>query len=157
MKTGIRKALESWQISDATRLKQLFESHSKLSQEQFGAEYDLGSQGVVWQYLNAHIPLNLAAALKFARGLGVRIADFSPTLAADLGDANHSEANTVGQIFDGLPDNEKQEALDFIRYKFERAEGVIASEKTAHYMTMIERIQKDMARRLSTETKKRRR
>lgn len=55
-----------------------------MSQEKFGEQFELGSQGVVWQYLNGHIPLNLAAALKFSKGLGKPVAEFSPTLAAQI-------------------------------------------------------------------------
>lgn len=53
-----------------------------VSQAEFGAEHDLGSQGMVWQYLNGTKPLGLDAAEKFARGLGCKITDFSPRLAA---------------------------------------------------------------------------
>lgn len=37
-----------------------------------------------------------------------------------------------------------QAVLDFFRYKIERADGLMASEKVAHYVSMIERIQADM-------------
>jgi len=62
-----RKPLEDWQMQDAARLRKLFVARATLNQSDFGAEYELGSQGAVWQYLNGHIPLNLAAALKFLR------------------------------------------------------------------------------------------
>jgi len=78
-----RKKLDKWQRDDAERLKRLFEQ-SDQSQEAFALQNDLGTQGNVWQYLNGHIPLNLDAALKFAAGLGVTVAAFSPTLAARL-------------------------------------------------------------------------
>lgn len=68
---------------------------SGLSQAAFGAQYDIGSQAVVWQYLNGAIPLNLRAATGFARGLGCRIADFSPRLAKD------AAALTSGQATPG--------------------------------------------------------
>jgi phage repressor protein C with HTH and peptisase S24 domain len=55
-----------------------------MSQERFGLDFEIGSQGMVWQYLNGHRPLNLSVALKFARGLGVPISRFSPRLAAEL-------------------------------------------------------------------------
>lgn len=79
-----KQKIETWQTEDAARLKRLFKEKSELSQEEFGAKYDIGSQGMVWQYLNGRSPLNLAAAIKFASGLKVKISDFSPTLAREL-------------------------------------------------------------------------
>ncbi|MGA4113023.1 S24 family peptidase [Ralstonia nicotianae] len=77
--------LEGWQIEDAVRLKALYnERKGKLSQEEFGSRYEIGSQGMVWQYLNARRPLNIKAAAAFARGLGVDVASFSPKLAAEM-------------------------------------------------------------------------
>lgn len=55
-----------------------------MSQQGFGLEYGIGSQGMVWQYLNAVAPLNLEAAAKFAKGLHCSISDFSPRLATLL-------------------------------------------------------------------------
>lgn len=77
--------LEQWQIEDAARLKTLFnERKGKLSQGEFGSRYDIGSQGMVWQYLNARRPLNIKAAAAFARGLDVDVSEFSPKLAAEM-------------------------------------------------------------------------
>lgn len=80
-------------IQDAERLKAIFERRKreakargiKFNQAVFGEKYEW-SQGAVGQYLNATIPLNLSAALKFAEGLGVKLEDFSPTLASQVGD-----------------------------------------------------------------------
>ncbi len=79
-----RKELESWQKADAARLKEIYGKKTKLTQETFGHLYELGSQGLVWQYLNGHIPLSHESAYKFARGLDCSIADFSPRLAAEV-------------------------------------------------------------------------
>lgn len=81
-----RKPLEDWQADDAARLKKLWEKRDpKVSQAAFAVENKIGeTQGVVWQYLNGVIPLNLGVALKFARGLKCNIADFSPRLARAL-------------------------------------------------------------------------
>jgi transcriptional regulator with XRE-family HTH domain len=81
--------LEDWQIADAKRLKKLYEAKfpkgSKgMSQQEFGVRFSIGTQGQVWQYLNAKRPLNTRAAAAFAEGLGVAIADISPKLAAQL-------------------------------------------------------------------------
>lgn len=71
--------------AEAAALKKAFEERTPaLSQERFGLEFDIGSQGMVWQYLNGHRPLNLSVALKFARGLGVPVSQFSRRLADEL-------------------------------------------------------------------------
>lgn len=148
MAADTRKPLEDWQAQDSARLKKLFEQRTKLSQLQFGEEFDIGSQGLVWQYLNGHIPLNLGAALKFASGLGVAVKEFSPNLAKQLGHANHAEGNAVAQIFEALPTEEKQAALDFIQYRFEKSEFVVGEPaKWRHYLDMIEKIKADMVKR----------
>lgn len=88
-----RKKLEKWQLEDAARLRALFDARSKLSQEKFGQSYKIGTQGAVWQFLDGRIPLTVEAAVKFANGLGIKLADISPTLAArltKLGAAAHS-------------------------------------------------------------------
>ena len=77
-----------WQAEDAARLKAIFESErNTLSQLKFGAEYELGSAAMVWQYLNGHRPLNIAAAVSFARGLRCKIEEFSPVIANQIAEA----------------------------------------------------------------------
>lgn len=85
-----RKKPEPWQLEDAKRLNDLYESRKdslKMSQAEFGARYDIGSQGMVWQYLRGHAPLNIKAAKDFAKGLGVQVEDFSPTIARQIAQA----------------------------------------------------------------------
>lgn len=79
-----RKPLADWQIADARRLKRLFRERAKRTQTEFGDLFGIGSQGMEWQYLNGHTPLNLSAALRFAKGLGCEVRDFSPQLAAEI-------------------------------------------------------------------------
>jgi SOS-response transcriptional repressor LexA len=82
-----RARAKDFTSAESAALKTLFEERVQVSQEQFGLEHEIGSQGMVWQYLNGHRPLNLSVALKFARGLGVSVASFSPRLANELGAA----------------------------------------------------------------------
>lgn len=80
-----RKPLEEWQKEDAARLKEIYEQRKgSMSQEEFAAAHGFGTQGAVWQYLNAYTPLNVDAAIRFARALRCKINDFSPTLSAML-------------------------------------------------------------------------
>lgn len=76
--------IELVHIEEAAKLKALFKERAEVSQMRFGEDNELGTQGNVWQYLNARSPLNLEAALKFAKGLKCSISDFSPRLAASL-------------------------------------------------------------------------
>jgi phage repressor protein C with HTH and peptisase S24 domain len=78
-------------LRESARLKALYESANHgLSQAAFGAMYDIGNQGAVWQCLNGKgMPISLKAAMGFARGLGVDISEFSPRLAAEA--SKHAE------------------------------------------------------------------
>jgi transcriptional regulator with XRE-family HTH domain len=53
----------------------------------------------------------------------------------------------IGRILEALPPEDGQMALDFISYRWERSEGLVATDKFANYTDMIEKIKKDMARR----------
>lgn len=83
-----RAKIEPIHLEEAAKLRAIYErvnaGPNKLSQLAFGQQFDIGSQGMVWQYLNGKSALNLEAALKFARGLQCEVADFSPRLAASL-------------------------------------------------------------------------
>lgn len=77
--------IEPWQIEDAERLRTVFaERKGRMSQEEFGLRFDIGSQSMIWQYLNARRPLNIKAAANFARGLGVSVDVISPRLANEI-------------------------------------------------------------------------
>lgn len=68
------------------RLKKLYAERvpDGMTQEQFGEKYEIGNQGMVWQYLNGWSPLNVEAAAKFAKGLNCTIYDISPAMAKML-------------------------------------------------------------------------
>lgn len=85
-RTEPRKAkIEPIHKEEAAALKRLYDAKTDgLSQAAFAAEYGLGSQGNLWQYLNARSPLNASAASKFAAALGVKVRDFSPRLADEI-------------------------------------------------------------------------
>ena len=76
--------IESVHVEESALLKKLFAERATVSQEKFGLEYEIGTQGMVSQYLLARSPLNLSSALKFAKGLNCEIAEFSPRLAEEL-------------------------------------------------------------------------
>lgn len=124
------KALEPWQIDDAARLKALFASRAtpQLSQLEFGAKYAIGSQGMVWQYLNARRPLNIAAATAFAIGLGVKIDAFSPTIASQIGDASQSSSNgSAGVTYIERVNREEMMLLEAYRLTGEDGRRMLAT------------------------------
>jgi transcriptional regulator with XRE-family HTH domain len=51
------------------------------------------------------------------------------------------------QAIGELPDDTPQRVLDFIQYNFDRAEGLLASDKLAHYTAMIDKIKRDLEAR----------
>ncbi|MCA7086078.1 hypothetical protein K7G19_21030 [Cupriavidus sp. DB3] len=103
--------LEPWQIEDAERLKSLFaERKGKLSQEEFGSRFGIGSQSMVWQYLNGRRPLNIKAATGFAQGLGVGVGDFSPRLAEEIRRASTAVVDTVPTM--GAPAEQGSRPVD---------------------------------------------
>lgn len=84
---------------EAARLKAIWDSPAGrakrradgfYSQEAFGAEYKIGNQAAVSFFLLGESALSFKAASGFARGLGCKISDFSPRLAA-LGDVTDAE------------------------------------------------------------------
>jgi len=149
MDIDTRKPLEPWQAEDAARLKALFRERWKLSQQEFGLTFEIGSQGAVAQYLNGVRPLNLRVALRFARGLDVPVSAFSPTIAAEMAGTNAMDP--VGEAVSALPENDRQMVLDFIAYRWERAEGLVASERATRYLSMIEHIKADMQKRRAAD------
>lgn len=54
----------------------------------------------------------------------------------------------IGEVVNGLPDEQKQLALDFLQYQIDRApERLLASEKAARYSAMIQGIMRDIEKR----------
>lgn len=79
----VKQKLSDWQIDDAKRLERLWDEHKPegMTQERFGVEYGMGTQGNVNLYLKGKVALNLRAAGQFAKVLNVKIDEISPTLA----------------------------------------------------------------------------
>lgn len=107
--TTKRKPLETWQREDAKRLRDLWEAKrpkldgKPMSQEMFAETYLNASQGALFQYVDGRIPLNLDAAIKFAKGLAVTVSEISPTLGESLRQAAGLEPLTAS----GMAEDEK--------------------------------------------------
>jgi transcriptional regulator with XRE-family HTH domain len=70
--------------AEAAALRALYEDHGDEPHKAFAKRTGLASAAMVWQYLSGHRPLNLAAASRFAGGLGVPVRQFSPRLDAEF-------------------------------------------------------------------------
>ena len=70
--------------AESSRLKELWDKHKTMSQVEFGEVYGVGSQGAMTQFLNGYTPISMKAAIGFAKGLGIDVADFSPRLAKEI-------------------------------------------------------------------------
>lgn len=85
-----KQILEQWQIEDAIRLKAIYTRNKGalgLTQEKLAIAIGASHQSGASNYLNAVTALNIRVALVFARELHCDVADFSPSLAAMIGDA----------------------------------------------------------------------
>jgi len=98
-----KKPLTPEQQADAARLLVLWsawqqrtktEGKKALTQGEFGYRYDVGSQGMVWQYLHGRTPLNLKAVMAFAAAVDCRIEDISPALAVTAQTVSEAVADT---------------------------------------------------------------
>jgi hypothetical protein len=79
------------------------------TQESFGLEFKIGNQAAVGFFLNGKTPLSPKAAVAFARGLGCKVADFSPRLAELLNQNSTAEKALTPELmlatsFAKLPD-----------------------------------------------------
>jgi hypothetical protein len=83
MATGSRSKITPETQEEARRLRELWKAQPRPTQAQFGHDYEIGNQSAVGQFLRGEVVLSLKAARGFARGLGCRLEDFSPRLAAE--------------------------------------------------------------------------
>jgi SOS-response transcriptional repressor LexA len=94
-----KKPLTAEQLADANRLKAIFESKKKvlgLSQETLAEQMGMGQSGVA-QLLNGTNAINATHAAQFAKILGVKVDDFSPSLAAEISAMFEAIANGRNQ------------------------------------------------------------
>jgi hypothetical protein len=115
--------------AESKRLEEIWKAEPRPTQADFGEEFEIGNQSAVGQFLRGDTPLSLKAARGFAKGLGVRIEDFSPRLAAEAaalaGVIPASELSAdVAELalkVDQLRDPRRQWVLDHIRDTIEFA------------------------------------
>ncbi|MHB8947538.1 MAG: hypothetical protein ACYC4S_00555 [Rhodoferax sp.] len=85
MKKVGRQAVDEAIVAEESRLLSAIwygtPAKDRGSQAVFGEKLEIGNQSAVGQFLRGESPLSLKAAKGFAKGLGCRIAEFSPRLA----------------------------------------------------------------------------
>ena len=74
--------LINWE--ESRKLREIWDKKSKMSQQKFGKEFDLGGQAYVHQCLTGKVALNLKAAMAFSSHLDCVISDFSKRLDDEL-------------------------------------------------------------------------
>lgn len=62
------------------------------------------------------------------------------------GEGPETPQGLLAEAIASLPTNNGQQALDFIQYKIDKAEGLIASDRAARYTAMIEDFKADLRR-----------
>ncbi|MCX8003685.1 MAG: hypothetical protein N2688_01825 [Burkholderiaceae bacterium] len=96
------------------------------------------------------------AARKWLEGLGYPDLDLALRIAHEarvsalwllqgegpkyLAETRNQLAERVGDIVDSLPPQERQQALDFIRYKVERSGKWYSAEQLGRYMSFLDRL-----------------
>jgi hypothetical protein len=133
--------------------------------ETFGERFEKLRGGMSFQalsdaiYRKTGIRISAQGIHKWSKGGGIEqdklklLAEFFGVTEAWL-TYGEAPAPTLDEAVGKLPDESRQEVLDFIRYKFSRAEGLIASDVASDYHVMIDRIRKDMEDRLRRDGEK---
>lgn len=85
-----RRQLTKEEIQDTQRLREVWDKKRvelNLSQQDVADAFGIQNQTAISQYLNGRIPLNLEAAIKFAKILDVRVNEISPRHSQWISDA----------------------------------------------------------------------
>lgn len=89
----------------------------------------------------------LETAIEIANWGGVNVIWLLQGKGPKRGDKLDTKAIVLNEAMDAIPPDDRQMVLDFMRYKIERADGIIAGERMARYLTMIDNFKADMAKR----------
>lgn len=158
-------------LEESRKLKELWDKSTHgLTQEQFGAKFEIGNQGMVWQCLNGTgAAISLKAARGFARGLGVQIAQFSPRLATEAGvNAQFAATWPFPDIdrsrFDSLKESQRFEIQGLVRERLEKFEAAnqeprsLGAPVAPEHLEAVQRLSEDAeAREAQRHAKKQRR
>jgi hypothetical protein len=71
-------------VAESQRLVLIWAEKTKLSQAEFGKQFDVGNQSYVHQCLTGRVMLTLKVGIAFARHLNCHLSEFSPRLDDEL-------------------------------------------------------------------------
>jgi transcriptional regulator with XRE-family HTH domain len=89
----------------------------------------------------------LDTAIAIANWAGVNVNWLLQGVGPKKGDKTDTKGIVLNEAMAAIPPDDRQMVLDFLRYKIERAEGIIAGERMARYLTMIDHFKADMQRK----------
>ncbi len=119
---------------------------AKLTQQELGDKAGTSAAAVAQWETGDTKAIKAEYIFKVARALG-KSAEWLVT-----GEGPESPP-VLDEIVNALPDDDPQQVLDFIEFRFERAEGLVASEKIARYTAMIEDFKRDLDQRRKSAPK----
>ncbi len=101
-----RRGLSPIEKEDSERLRKIWDEKKdglSLSQQDVADAFGIANQTAISQYLNGRIPLNLEAAIKFSKVLGVSVKDISPRHAQWVLEApDRVLGNALDEMFAGV-------------------------------------------------------
>lgn len=103
------KPLTPEQKEDAAKLMQIFEKHKAkhgLTQALLADDLGYSVQSSVSQYLKGKIPLNVEAAMKFAKRFGCSVSDFSPSIQKEIDQIAVFASTNKDKIMNTTPDKD---------------------------------------------------
>lgn len=112
-----------------------------ITQEALGAVAGISGSAVSQLESGASKSINPENLFKIARKLG-KSAEWLVT-----GEGTELPREEIYEALADLPDDTPQHSLDFIQYQIEKADGLMASDKIARYVAMIESFKRDLDKR----------
>lgn len=106
------KPLTPEQQDDAQRLMAIFEEHKTkhgLTQATLADDLGYSVQSSVSQYLKGKIPLNMEAAVKFARRFGCRVSAFSPSIQREIDRISEFSSTSAGCNMKNIEQTKEQQ------------------------------------------------
>lgn len=100
------------------------------------------SQQAAKKWLSGESLPELDKVVAIADWAGVTVNWLLQGLGPKRGDHIETKSLVLTEAIENLPSDSKQQVLDFISYKIERADGLFVGERLAKYMTMLDAFKK---------------
>lgn len=124
----------------ASRLKELCDEeglpeHGR--QTALAKRFDV-SQQAVKKWLSGESLPELEKLILLANWARVNVSWLAQGVGPKRANIVDTKALVLSEAIEGLPYDSKQQVLDFIGYKIERADGLFTGERLSRYMTMLD-------------------